>query len=100
VRIPCSVVVFGRPALMTTRAELPEAVRRAELADRFGARLRARRTRGLWELRPVLPFDLRALRLPSGFAHAVADLVGSPDPIADWEGAGEATRFNYDRALV
>lgn len=102
VRLPCSVVAFGRPALMTTRAELPGAVAEARaVEDRFGARLRARRAGALWELRPVEPFDLRALRLPQGFAHAVADLVASPDPLAEWErGPEPSSRFNFDRALV
>lgn len=100
VRLPCSVLVFGRPALMTTRVELPEVVAAAELEDRRAVRLRARRTGSLCELRPVQPFDLRARRLPSATAHAVVDLVGSSDPVAEWEGAPDAaTRFNFDRAL-
>ena len=100
-RLPCSIVVFGRPALMTTRAELPAAVVGAEVADRFGARLRTRRAGALWELRPVDPFDLRGQRLPREAAHLVVDLVGSPDPMSEWnERAGQSSRFNFDRLLA
>ncbi|HEY3446240.1 MAG TPA: peptidase U32 family protein, partial [Myxococcales bacterium] len=98
--LPCSAVVFGRPALLSTRVELSSKVAGAELEDRRSVRLRARRERSLWELRPVEPFDLRAGRLPASLAHAVVDLVGSPDPVAEWEqGAERSTRFNYERTL-
>jgi collagenase-like PrtC family protease len=98
--LPCAVVVFGRPALVVTRAELPAAVVGAELEDRRAVRMRARRSSELWELRPVRPFDLRGMHLPAAPAHAVADLVASPDPLADWEGpAAGATAFNLDRTL-
>ena len=98
--LPCSVVVFARPALMITRVELPAAVTGAELEDRRGAKLRARRERSLWELRPVHPFDLRGKRLPPGTAHAVVDLVGSKAPLSEWERRVEpASRFNFERSL-
>ncbi len=97
--LPCTVVAFGRPALLTTRAELPDPVTGAELEDRRAAKLRARRVGSVWELRPVLPFDLRALRLPDS-AHVEVDLVASPDPAGEWSHRPEqSTRFNYDRAL-
>jgi collagenase-like PrtC family protease len=99
--LPCSVVVFGRPALVVTRAELPAAVVHAELEDRRAARMRARRSGGLWELRPVRPFDLRGTQLPAAVSHAVADLVASPDPIAEWmEPVAGASTFNLDRTLT
>jgi len=98
--LPCAVVVFGRPALVTTRIVLPQAVTRAELEDDRGVRLRARRVGTLEELRPVEPFDNRGARMPPEVAHLVADLVGSPDPIAEWSAGPEgAPRFNLDRAL-
>ena len=98
--LPCSVVVFARPALFCTRVELPPAVTGAEIEDRRAARLRARRGCSTWELRPVQPFDLRGLRLPPETAHAVVDLVGSENPLAEWEhGVDAASRFNFDRAL-
>jgi len=99
--LPCSVVVFGRPALVLTRAELPSAVTGAELEDRRAARMRARRSSELWELRPVRPFELRGMHLPSTASHTVADLVASPDPIAEWETpAADAFGFNFDRTLT
>lgn len=98
--LPCAVVVFGRPALVVTRAELPTAVVRAELEDRRAVRLRARRSGELWELRPVRPFDLRGLHLPAAVSHAVADLVASPDPIAEWKApVADPFAFNFDRTL-
>jgi collagenase-like PrtC family protease len=99
--LPCSVVVFGRPALVVTRAELPSAVVDAELEDRRAVRMKARRSSELWELRPVRPFDLRGMHLPASVSHAVADLVASPDPLAEWEGpVAGASGFNFDRTLT
>jgi collagenase-like PrtC family protease len=99
--LPCSVVVFGRPALVLTRAELSSTVTGAELEDRRAARMRARRSDELWELRPVRPFDLRGMHLPSTAFHTVADLVASPDPIVEWETpAADAFGFNFDRVLT
>ncbi len=99
--LPCSMVVFGRPALLVTRAELPSAVAQAELEDRRAVRMKARRSSGLWELRPVRPFDLRGMQLPAALSHAVADLVASPDPIAEWKGpVADAFEFNFDRTLT
>jgi collagenase-like PrtC family protease len=98
--LPCSVVVFARPALMLTRIEIPAAIAQCELEDRGDVRLRAMRRGTLWELRSVQPFDLRNRRLPPTIAHAVVDLVSSPDPIAEWQACSEAaSHFNFDRAL-
>ena len=98
--VPCAVVVYGRPALMTTRVELPAALLEAELADRRGARLRIRGARGLLELRPTVGFDLRRARVPAGIAHAIVDLVAAADPVGEWtQGVPQASRFNLDRAL-
>ena len=97
---PCSVVVYARPALMTTRVELPPDLTLAVLEDRRGARLRARASGGLWELRPTVAFDLRRARLPVGIAHTVVDLVAAEEPLAEWaHGVPQSTRFNFDRAL-
>ncbi|MGC4117854.1 MAG: hypothetical protein QM765_25535 [Myxococcales bacterium] len=99
--LPCSVVVFGRPALMTTRVDMAPDQVAGILEDRREVRLRARRERGLWQLRPLKPFDLRRKQLPKGAAHLMVDLIGSPDPIRDWEAAaGESASFNFDRTLT
>lgn len=100
-----SLVVFGRPPLWTTRAALAENVFDGQvLTDRRDVRIMGRRRRGLWVFRPVEPFDWRDLRNERiRAAHLVVDLVGSPDPIAEFHGAAETDRpprrFNYDRVL-
>jgi hypothetical protein len=102
--IPCSLVVFGRPPLMTTRVDLPDEYMRKTLADRRDIRVTVRREGGLWVLRPIDPFDLRDLRNERIVVkHLVVDLVGSEDPVRDWQEAPSRRkrlfRFNYDRRL-
>ncbi len=103
---PCSLVVFGRPALLTTRARLSAADTAGQVfEDRRGAKLLPRLERGLWVFRPVEPFDLRGTSNDRiHVEHLVVDLVGSPDPVGDWFNASVAGdkpfRFNYDRMLV
>lgn len=101
---PCSLVVFGRPPLMTTRVELPEDYVNKTLADRRDTRVTVRREGGLWVLRPVDPFDLRDIRNERlTVKHLVVDLVGSEDPTRDWQEAPARRkrpfRFNYERSL-
>ncbi len=103
--LPCSLVVFGRPALMISRVELPEAYLRKTFTDRRGTKVVARRERGLWVLRPVEPFDLRNLDNERLLVrHLVVDLVGSPSPLRDWSRVPPREqavfRFNYDRGLA
>jgi hypothetical protein len=103
--VPCSLIVFGRPSLFTTRADLPEdEIAGKVLADRRGARLMPRRERGLWTFRPADPFDLRDCRNERIHAqHLVVDLVGSTDPVGEWRQQteqGSAFHFNYDRTLA
>lgn len=103
--VPCSLVVFGRPPLAITRAEIDGSLEGRVLADRRGLRLVPRRQAGLWVFRPEEPFDLRAInneRITA--AHLVVDLVGSPDPIGEWQDVPLADskpfHFNYDRTLA
>jgi len=104
--VGCSVVVFGRPALLTSRVELREEdFCDRMLVDRRDVRIRGRREGGLWVFRPVEPFDLRDVENDRvRAAHLVVDLVGSPDPVGEFDRpptAGETPlRFNYDRRLV
>ena len=104
--VPCSLVVFGRPALLTTRAQLPRSRFLGKvLADRRGVRLVPRVERGLWVFRPVEPFDLRASGNERIRAqHLVVDLVGSDDPVGEWFEVPldnkRTFRFNYDRSLA
>ncbi|MCX5795872.1 MAG: U32 family peptidase [Elusimicrobia bacterium] len=99
---PVSLVVYGRPPLMTTRARLRPELLGKDFADRRGIRMRPRLERGLWTFRPVEPFDWRGLRDPDIRAkHLVMDLVGCESPAAEWESSPrkDGSRFNYDRAL-
>jgi hypothetical protein len=104
--VPCSLVVFGRPPLLTSRVELGEEDFCDKLlVDRRQTRVKGRRERGLWVFRPVEPFDLRDLTNDRiRVAHIVVDLTGSEDPVADFqspaEPRGAAFRFNYDRTLA
>jgi putative protease len=102
---PCSIVVFGRPPLATTRVQLPGGQIGKVFEDRRGVRMVPRLHRGLCVFRPVEPFDLRNCaneRIRA--AHLVVDLVGSPDPLGDWFGTplpkDRRFRFNYERSLA
>jgi hypothetical protein len=102
---PCSIVVFGRPPLLTTRVQLPADQIGKVFEDRRGVQMLPRRERGLCIFRPVQPLDLRNCsneRIRA--AHLVVDLVGSGDPLGDWFDVPMAKdkrfRFNYDRSLV
>jgi hypothetical protein len=103
--VPCSLVVFGRPPLLTTRAKLPVELLNKTMSDRRGANLIPRRERGLTVFRPAEPFDLRDLtNAKIHAAHLVVDLVGSNDPLGDWYALpteeDRPLRFNYDRTLA
>ena len=105
---PCSIVVFGRPALMLTRVKIDrDQLLGRVMQDRRGIKLKARLEHGLWTLRPEAPFDLRPLRNNAiRAAHLVVDLVASPNPAAEWLQRpvplpGEKNlRFNYGRTLA
>jgi hypothetical protein len=102
---PCSLVVFGRPPLITTRVKVPERFLGQVLTDRRDVRIIPRREHGLCVFRPVDPFDLRGLTNERiRVKHLVVDLVGSDDPLADWQNAplphNKTFHFNYDRTLA
>jgi hypothetical protein len=115
--VSTSLVVFGRPPLLTTRTDFGEepagsrpAARQDGPAgrvfeDRRGVRLIPRREGGLWVFRPEQPFDLRACENERICArHLVVDLIGSPNPLGEWHDLWTRNqrtfRFNYDRALA
>jgi hypothetical protein len=103
--VACSLVVFGRPALMITRVEMPTGLEGETLVDRRDVRVASSRENGLWVLRPVEPFDLRDEKNDHIWVkHQVVDLVASPDPIREWTTPPSRRhsrfRFNYDRRLV
>jgi U32 family peptidase len=103
--VPCSLTVFGRPSLLSTRVKLPGNLLGEVLSDRRGANLIPRRERGLTVFRPAEPFDLRDLtNAKIRVAHLVVDLVGSNDPLGDWYAIpteeDEPLRFNYKRTLA
>jgi hypothetical protein len=103
--VSCSLVVYGRPPLMTSRVELPEAYLEQVFGDRRGLRMVPRRERGLWVFRPQDPFDcLDCENSRIQVRHLVVDLVGSPDALEEWQDLrrprAQPFRFNYDRSLA
>ncbi len=102
--VPCSLVAFGRPALLVTRVKLAREQLGTVFADRRGIKMVARRERGLCVFRPVEPFDLRTTHNERiCVAHLVVDLVASPDPVGEWRDVWpqrRVFRFNYDRGLA
>jgi putative protease len=103
--VSCSLVVFGRPPLITTRVQVPEQFLGQVLTDRREVQIIPRRERGLCVFRPVDPFDLRGLTNERiRVQHLVVDLVGSDDPVGDWKNSplpeDKTFHFNYDRTLA
>lgn len=101
----CALVVFGRPPLLTTRAQLAPETYGHVYEDRRGVRLVPRREQTLAVFRPQEPFDLRNRRNERiRVRHLVVDLIGSPDPVGEWHGqpgpGATRFRFNYDRSLA
>ncbi len=105
---PLSLTIFGRPALMATRAELPKDFAPASngqpsapFRDGRGVALQASREGALTLLRPVNPFDWRRLsNVAVRVTHLVCDLCGSGDIAGDLAASGtDAFLFNYDRTL-
>jgi len=100
---PCSLVVYGRPPLMITRAALPDDFDGKLLVDRRDTRVIPRRENGLWVLRPAEPFDLRDVRNDRiHVRQLVVDLVGAADAAGEWLDSRnrDPFRFNYDRTLA
>ncbi|NLF19262.1 MAG: U32 family peptidase [Lentisphaerae bacterium] len=103
---PAVLQVYGRPPLLVTRVEVPRACLGEVFADRRGIRLVPRQEDGLAVYRPQEPCSLMHLRNPGiRVAHLAADLVGAPDPVAEWHSLGQpraerAFTFNYDRRLT
>jgi collagenase-like PrtC family protease len=98
---PCSMVIYGRPPLMTSRVRVPEESLGQPLEDRRGVRMIAQREQGLVVFRPTRPFDLREVQNERiHVQHLVVDLVDAEDPIVEWyDRPEEAFKFNYDRTL-
>ncbi len=111
---PCSMVVFSRPPLATTRVRLPDGMLKRIFVDRGDLEMIPRTERGLTVFRTAQPMDLRDLTNPRiHAAHYVVDLVASPEPLEDYYPAEEEPprrrrgkqqkkrtyRFNYFREL-
>ena len=95
--MPLSITVFGRPALMTTRAKLPLLFADAAFADTRGTTLQPEHTGELTILRPKRPFDWRNLRNPAVKAAALVLDLNGYDAIPAPE--KQPFLFNYDRRL-
>jgi hypothetical protein len=97
--------VYGRPPLITTRVRVPDRLLGRILTDRRGVQIIPRLENGLYVFRPVEPFDLRASQNQRiRVKHLVVDLVGSDDPLGDWQNVpsvgDETFQFNYNRTLA
>lgn len=105
--VPLSATIFARPALMTTRAELPPEFAPQGNApgvlfeDTRATHLRAWREGRLTVLRPETPYDWRGLPTSQiRVAHLVVDLCGSQEPTHDLFPTQSSTfLFNIDRTL-
>jgi len=102
---PATLVVYGRPPLMVTRADLPLACLGEVFEDRRGTRMIPRLESGLAVFRPEAAFSIRHLRNPDiHVAHLAADLVAATDPVAEWQALNRPAEspvvFNYGRALA
>ena len=94
--VPLSMTVFGRIALMTTRAELPQLFANSPFKDSRGIVLEPEHSGGLTILRPAKPMDWRGLRNKSArVKNRVLDLHGYRSERVPQE----PFMFNYDRRL-
>jgi putative protease len=104
--VPCSMIVFSRPTLMTTRVQFNrDRFLNRTLTDRRCVRAVAHQERNLWMLRSPEPFDLRSSRNNRiRVHHLVMDLVTSRDPAGEWllppQPEDRPFRFNYNRTLA
>ena len=103
--LPLSLYIYGRPALLQTRVELPHEFLGKIYTDARETAMIPRREGSLTVFRPVAPYSWLDLRNPQLRAcHLVADLNGaSPDPVTELRailaGKPAGLRFNYDRTL-
>ena len=95
--VPLSITVFGRPALMTTRAKLPTLFTNSTFADTRGITLQPEHSGELTILRPARPFDWRNLHNPAVKAAALVLDLNGYDAIPAPE--KQPFLFNYDRRL-
>lgn len=94
--VPLSMTIFGRIALMTTRAELPQLFANSPFKDSRGIVLEPEHSGGLTILRPAKPMDWRGLRNKSArVKNRVLDLHGYRSERVPQE----PFMFNYDRRL-
>ena len=100
--VPLVLTVFGRPALMHTRAwsKAPPW----EMEDARGSiRIAPRQEGPVVALRPSAPFDWRGLdQRGLRAAHLEMDLCASPDPLGEWRSrrSPQAHRYNLGRELA
>ena len=96
--VPLSMTIFGRIALMTTRAELPPMFANSQFKDSRGIVLEPEHVAGLTILRPAKPMDLRGLRNRTArVKNRVLDLHGYKSQRIPAE--PQQFQFNYDRRL-
>ena len=105
--IPLNLVLLSAPALMTTRAELPgpfapqsDGKPGTPFQDARKTTLAAQRDGALTTLRPLAPFDWRAIRNNAiAVAHLEMDYAGLDNPQRFLLPEEKPFLFNYDRQL-
>jgi putative protease len=104
--LPATLMVYGRPALMLSRAEQPAETLGKVWEDRRDIRMIPHHENGLLAFRSATPFNLlgeRDDRIRA--AWLAADLVAATDPIAEWNRLKRPSpeprfTFNYHRGLA
>ncbi|MBF0196067.1 MAG: U32 family peptidase [Planctomycetes bacterium] len=104
--LPLSLVVFGRPQLMTTRFEINANYTGKVFEDRRDMRMVPLQEDDIFVFRSLDPFDIsRQKNEKIILSQLVADLVCSPKPSQEYEYLcskaknNKAFLFNYDRSL-
>ncbi|MHC4874753.1 MAG: hypothetical protein ACYTFY_23135, partial [Planctomycetota bacterium] len=107
-RVPYSITVYGRPVLMSSRAEPGWSFKyNKPLEDSRNNRIVAAKHRGITEVRPEKPFNLTMIRNNRiKAAYFEADLTSSEHPVEEWftdisshESRKKPFFYNYNRKL-
>jgi hypothetical protein len=103
--LPMSIMIYGRPILMMTRADVPWALKDGDtIEDSRNIRITTNHQWGLNTFRPEDAFNLTGIRNQKIYArYMVADLVSAKEPVNEWYSLGERHKkdfaFNYGRTL-
>lgn len=104
--LPATLMVYGRPPLMLSRASQPEELLGKTWKDRRDIRMAPLVENGILAYRSVEPVNLTKERNPKIAARwLAADLVSSNNPANEWKellkgSAAKGSLFNYRRGLA